>query len=401
MSGLKLLVLGALIGALAAISGQTVLYHLTDVLIATFLVTLVWSFLSIRGLRFARILRQDRAQVGEVIEQKLELRSFLPIPRVWLEFVDGGTLPGYSAGRILDLGMNGRRVWVLEARCVRRGLYQLGPARLSGSDPFGMFQFSRRVGGSTPVLVYPQTVDLTGFVLPGGNLAGGTRQRRGWQQTTSHVASVREYRPGDPVRHVHWPSTARSGRLMVKEFDAEPSADLWIVLDLHAAVQRGSGDESTEEYGVKVAASLGRHFLAQGRAVGLIAIGEEHRVLPSDRGQRQLLKLLEELAVVRADGSMPIAEVLAAEADRCTRSAALLVVTPSADESWPEVLQGVRDRGISGGAIVLEASTFDPAPNSLLLVGALASAGIPSLLVKRGDPLDRVLTANARWVGRG
>jgi hypothetical protein len=124
-------------------------------------------------------------------------------------------------------------------------------------------------------------------------------------------------------------------------------------------------------------------------------------VLPVDRGQRQLLKLLEELAVARADGRMPIAEVLAAEADRCTRSTALLVITPSTSESWPEVLQGMRGRGISAGAIVLEASTFDVAPNSLLLVGALASAGVPSLLVKRGDPLDRVLTSNTRGAGRG
>lgn len=401
MSGLKLLVLAVLIGALAAISGQTLLYHLTDVLVATFLVTLVWSFLSVRGLRFSRTLRQDRAQVGEVIEQRLELKSRLPIPRVWLEFIDGGTLPGYSIGRILDLGFGGRRVWDIQAKCVRRGLYQLGPARIAGSDPFGMFQFSRRIGSPTTVLVYPQTVDLSGFVLPGGNLAGGNRRHRGWHQTTSHVSSVREYQPGDPVRHVHWPTTARLGRLMVKEFDAEPSADLWIVLDLHAEVQRGTGDESTEEYGVKIAASLGRHFLGQGRAVGLIAMGKEHRVLPADRGQRQLLKLLEELAVARADGAMPIAEVLAAEADRCTRSAALLVITPSTAENWPEVLQGVRERGITSAAILLEASTFDAAPNSLLLVGALASAGLPSLLVKRGDPLDRVLTFNARWVSRG
>lgn len=401
MSGFKLLVLAALVGTLAAISGQTVLYHLTDVLVATFLVTLVWSFLSVRGLRFTRTLRQDRAQVGDVIEQRLELRSLLPVPRVWLEFIDGGTLPGYQAGRVLDLGVGGRKIWDLEAPCLRRGLYHLGPARLSGSDPFGMFQFSRSIGEPTPVLVYPETVDLTGFALPGGQLAGGDRRRRGWHQTTSHVASVREYRPGDPVRHVHWPSTARSGRLMVKEFDAEPSADLWVVLDLQADAQRGTGDESTEEYAVKIAASVGRHFLAQGRSVGLIAIGREHRIVSSDRGQRQLIKLLEDLAVVRADGTMPLAEVLASETDRCTHNSSLLVVTPSTDERWPEVLQGVRGRGIGGGAVLLEASTFDAAPNSLLLVGALASAGIPSLLVKRGDPLDRLLTSHGRWVGRG
>jgi uncharacterized protein (DUF58 family) len=257
------------------------------------------------------------------------------------------------------------------------------------------------VGKPSSVLVYPRTVDLTGLNLPAGHLLGGERRRQGWHQTTPHVASVRDYQPGDPVRHIHWRSTARAGRLMVKEFDAEPVADVWVFLDLEAAVQRGEGDESTEEYGVTIAASLAKHFLGQGRAVGLVAIGREHYLVPADRGQRQLTKLLEDLAVVRADGTMPIAEVLAGEGARCTRNAAVLVVTPSADDNWPGVLQSLRDRGIQTGAIVLEASTFGEAPASLFLVGALASCGIPSILVKRGDQLERVLTHQARWMGRG
>jgi uncharacterized protein (DUF58 family) len=152
---------------------------------------------------------------------------------------------------------------------------------------------------------------------------------------------------------------------------------------------------------VTIAASLARHYLAQGRAVGLTAIADEHCIVPADRGQRQLIKVLEELAVIRANGSMPIAEVLAAESDRCTRNSAILVVTPSTDERWPGVLQGLRDRGIQAGAVVLEASTFDEAPASLLLIAELAGCAIPSLLVKRGDQLDRTLTSGARWVGRG
>jgi uncharacterized protein (DUF58 family) len=389
------------VGALAATSGQNVLFHLTDVLVATVVITAVWSWLSVRGLQVTRTLRQDRAEAGGVVEQRLELRSRFPLPRVWLELVDGGTLPGYRPGRILDLGVRGRRILGLEAPCPRRGLYQLGPAWLTGSDPFGLFRTTRRVGTSSSVLVYPKTVDLTGMVLPAGQFYGGDRRRAGWHQTTPHVASVREYRPGDPVRHVHWRSTARAGHLMVKEFDAEPVADVWIFLDLEAAVQRGDGDDSTEEYSVTIAASLARHYLTQGRAVGLVAIAAEHRVVPADRGQRQLVKLLEELAVLRADGSEAIAGVLAAESDRCTRNAAVLVVTPSIDERWPAVLRQMRDRGIQGGAVLLEPSTFGDAASSLLMVGVLASCGVPAVLVKRGDDLMQAMTAGAHRKGRG
>ncbi len=401
MSGFKLVFLTALVGGLAVLSGQPVLYHLTDVLLATVVVCALWSWLSVRGLELERGLRQDRAQVGGIVEQRLTVRSRLPVPRVWLELVDQGTLPDYSPGRVLDLGLSGRRVWVLEAPCRRRGLYVLGPAYVSGSDPFGLFRSGRRLGPMRGILVYPRTVEVTGLALPAGQFLGGDRRRSGWHQTTPHVASVREYRPGDPLRQVHWRSTAHAGRLMVKEFDAEPVADVWIFLDLDRAVQRGQDDESTEEYAVTIAASLSRHYLLQGRSVGLVAIGDEHRIVPADRGQRQLTKLLEELAVVRADGREPIAGVLAAESDRCTRNAALVVVTPSVDERWPGVLRQLRDRGIQAGAIVLEPSTFGEAENSLLLVGLLASCAVPYLMVKRGDDLSQALTTNAQWTGRG
>lgn len=394
MSGFKVIVLTLLVGTFAALSGQAVLFHLTDVLIATILVSAIWSWLSVRGLSLQRTLRQDRAQVGGVVEQRLELKGRFPVPRVFLELVDEGTLPGYRGGRVLDLGLNGRRVWSADAACLRRGLYELGPAAISGTDPFGLFRSTRRIGSKRSVLVYPATFEMTGLALPAGQFLGGDRRRRGWHQTTTHVAGVRDYAPGDPLRHVHWRSSAHANRIMVKEFDAEPIADIWIFLDLEAAAQRGRGDESTEEYGVTIAASLAKHFLTQGRAVGLTAIAAEHRIVMPDRGQRQLIKLLEELAVLHADGNEPIAAVLASESDRCTRNAAIVVVTPSLDDRWPGVLRQLRDRGIDAAAVVLEASTFGEADTSLLLVGVLATCAVPSLLVKRGDNLSLALSAS-------
>ncbi|HLH71908.1 MAG TPA: DUF58 domain-containing protein, partial [Chloroflexota bacterium] len=122
----------------------------------------------------------------------------------------------------------------------------------------------------------------------------------------------------------------------------------------------------------------------------------EHLIIPADRGERQLRKILEELAVVHADGQEPIAETLAAESNRCTKNAAIIVVTPSIDERWPSTLRGIRDRGIQVGAVVLEPSTFGDAPSSLFLVSSLATCSIPSILVKCHDQLDRVLSIGWR-----
>jgi uncharacterized protein (DUF58 family) len=400
MSGFKLFGLALMVGALAVISGQPALFRLVDVLGAALLVCGVWSVLSIRGLAFERILDDDRAQVGGRIEQHLHVQGVLPFPRIWAELSDGGTLPGYQVGHVLDLGMGGRRSVRLTAPCLRRGRYQVGPARVVGGDPLGLFRPSRRLGEPRSVLVYPATVDLAGATLPGTKASGGDWRRKSWNQTSLHVSGTREYRPGDPLRHVHWRSTAHTGQLMVKEFDAEPVGDVWICLDLEAAVQRGEGDDSTEEYAVTIAASFAKHLLAHGRSIGLVARGAEHHLIPMGHGERQLTRALEELAVARAKGEIPVADLLIDQLPHFSRSHSVLVVTPSPDERWSAALAGLRDRGMPARAILVDASTFGNAPSPRVSFEWLDRRGIPSLLVKRGDPLSEVLVSSARSMRR-
>src|SRR5207244_12897818 len=128
----------------------------------------------------------------------------------------------------------------------------------------------------------------------------------------------------------HWPPTARTTRMMVREFELDPTADVWIVLDLNVDVHAGSGLESTEEYAVTTAASLARHLLDQGRAVGLVS---QTATLPADRGPRQVERILEVLALVQASSILSLAAMLSAETSRFARSSTLIVVTPSTARS--------------------------------------------------------------------
>ena len=69
----------------------------------------------------------------------------------------------------------------------------------------------------------------------------------------------------------------------MKEFDLEPTANLWIALDLDRSVQAGHGDESTEEYGVKIVSSLAHQFVRDNKAVGFIALSRQARYLIEHR----------------------------------------------------------------------------------------------------------------------
>jgi uncharacterized protein (DUF58 family) len=262
-------------------------------------------------------------------------------------------------------------------------------------------------------------VALPAFQPLVGEQTGGEMMHRRTHYVTTNVSGIRNYVPGDSFNRIHWASTARTGQLMVKEFELDPVADVWIFLDMEKRVQAGlSFDEipspalpevhweklpdftlppSTEEYGITIAASLSKHFLDQNRAVGLITYANAyHReIAQSDRGERQLTRIYEMLAVTQAHGAIPLTEVLAAEALRLSRNTTVMIVTPSVDLEWVAAACHLLDRGIRATAIVIDPGSFGMPYNSLETEIELTASYVPHYIVHQGDALDQAL-ANVR-----
>jgi uncharacterized protein (DUF58 family) len=299
------------------------------------------------------------------------------------------TLPAHQAVLYASLGPHAERDWTLRTPCHLRGRYELGPTQVTVGDPFGLFSRQCEFPAQTSIVIYPRTVDLPGFRAPDGDLPGGGRRRQRVPYTTAMATGIRDYQPGDPFNRIHWPNSARQGRLLVKEFEQDPIADIWVVLDLDRNVHVGQGQDSTEEASVTAAASLARHFLLENRAVGLLTQGH---VLYPDRGTRQLLKILELLAVVKAHDYLGVGELLLRHAPVFARGTSALIVTPTVWSEWLTAFEDVAQRGVRGAVVLLEASTFGSTKPSLMLVGALAALGVPTYLVKRGDSLNEALS---------
>ncbi len=211
--------------------------------------------------------------VGDLLEERFTLINSSPLPVVWVEVDDRSDLPDYTARSVRSAGGHQTLEWRIEGICRRRGLFTLGPWQAHISDPFGLFLVTFDYPETRSILIYPPVVHLPTLPLPRGAATGTGRTSRRALDVTTNAAGVRQYAQGDSLNRIHWPTTARLDRLMVKTFDLEPSGDLWIVLDLDAAVQAGDGEESTEEYGVILAASLADKTLRENRAVGLAAYG--------------------------------------------------------------------------------------------------------------------------------
>lgn len=409
------LALLALIGGLA--TGRDLLFNLAYLFALLLIVSFAWSWVNINRLHLGRVTRARRAQVGEPLEERFTVRNTSIVPKLWLEVRDYSTVPGHQASHVINnLGGRSSFSWRVTTICTERGRYQLGPLELITSDPFGFFPMRRELSPTSNVVIFPLTVDIQQFALPVGILPGGDALRRRTHYVTTNASGVRDYAPGDSFGRIHWPSTARRERLIVKEFELDPLADIWLIPDMadfaHVRADKPlpsiSADNlplwlrmkdrafqlpaATEEYVVSIAASLARYFLRRDRAVGLLAYGQSHEVVQPDRGERQLNRILETLAVLRATGKVPISSVLHAESQLLPRGATIIIITPSTGQNVITMARQQMQRGLRVVTVLVDPASFGSNQSAVGVTDMLQASGVLTYLVQRGDNLAQVLS---------
>jgi hypothetical protein len=355
------------------------------------------------------------------LQEEFELDNPGQLPLLWAEFVDESSVPDYQVGRIVACEGNNAYRWRTEVLCQQRGLYRLGPHALRLHDPFGLFRISIVNPHHEVVVIYPRVVHLPHVTLPRGNSQGADRQRRPMMGNLP-AATVSDYHPGDSLRHVHWASTARRGRMMVKDLEIEPSGNLWLVLDLERRVQQGEGLAGTLEHGVTVTASLAAELLGgrDGRAVGLLAFGSEAaethngvgagglvEVLPGV-GSAHLWPILSALAPVSA-GELQLGTLLASTRARIGRRSTVTIITPVAsaipaerggptggmDVDWVAELVHLRGVGVAS-SVVLVVPADGALHHGAAMQALLARLDIPCTVLTAGAPLPALLTFRRR-----
>ena len=395
-----------------ALTGLPVYARLSYLWAFLLITSWAWSKLSLRGVVLERRTRSRRAHVGQIFEERFTVENTGRVPQLWLQIRDHSDLPGSQGSRILTLiGAKERRSYRIRTRLVQRGVFSLGPTEIVSGDLFGLFPVSRRMPSEGSLLVYPMMVDVHAFPSPPGLLPGGEALRRRTHQVTPNAAGVREYVPGDPLNRIHWRSTARRDELIVKEFELDPMAQIWMFLDAEASVQAEEPysppseaveatwspwreiqlPPSTEEYGVTIAASLAQHFIRGDRAVGLVSYQHPARgapdVLPPDRGSRQFGKILEALAPLRAEGELSISALVTAHAQHIPRGSTIIVITPSVEGEVTLAADMLVRRGLRPVVVLLDAASFGGSEGTAELSDAIAALGVRVCVVAEGDDL--------------
>lgn len=405
--------------ALSLIAGATTgnpfyyrLSYLWGLLIIT---SWLMSFFALRGIKVIRKSRTYRSQVGQIFEERYEVYNTGKLPRVWIEVRDGSNVPGSHGSHVVTMirSQEGHS-YLSRTRLSRRGVFTLGPTVIASGDLFGMFPVERSLPNENKLLVYPVMVGIDSFPNPPGLLPGGEALRRKTPTITSNAAGVREYEPGDPLNRIHWLSTARRNRLIAKEFELDPLADVWIFLD--AEISRHVEEDipeqviepqefwrkrfvfqlppSTIEYAVTASASLARYFLEKRRAVGLASSSPNLRIIPADRGGRQLGKILESLALATPTGNMPLESLVELQARYLPRGSTAIMVTPNPTEKIFQTTDLMIRRGLRPIVILINAATFGEGVSCEPLAETIEALGIPVRVISKDDELNAVLSSS-------
>jgi uncharacterized protein (DUF58 family) len=400
------LLLMACLGA-GLFTGRAFFFNLAYLFGGLLALSWVWAWLSVSGVVIGRQTRTRRAQVGKTLDEFFTVRNRGLVPKLWLEVRDHSNMPGHNPSVVTPTLMPGVKFpWTVNTPCLLRGEFTLGPMTVIGGDPFGFFQMTRRIAATSDILVYPLSAPIYDFAPPAGLQSGGDARRQRTHYVTTNAAGVRDYAPGDSYNRIHWKSSARRDKLLVKEFELDPVADVWVLLDLSitALYERPYSVEgvremfippSSAEYSIAVAASLAEYFLVKERALGLAAYTPRRVVLQPDRGVRQLARVLETLARARPESETTFAQLLATESAHLGRGATAVLITADPNEAWISEAHMLARRGVRTVAVVVDARSFGDfavAHTADEVRGLLEMGGVFTYLVRQNDDLTRVLS---------
>jgi uncharacterized protein (DUF58 family) len=346
-----------------------------------------WARSLVKGLHLVREMRFGWAQVGDQLEERFTVTNDGVFPATWMEVEDHSTLPDYNASLATGVDGNSNNQWYKNGVCTRRGLYMLGSTTLKSGDPLGIFTVILEDPARATLMVMPPVVPLPQLQITPGGYSGEGHPIPNAPEHTVGANGVREYTPGDSLRLIHWPTTARQQKPFVRLFDGAPAGDWWILLDLDEATQFGSGADSTEEHGVILAASLADRGLRARQSVGLVANGDSLTWIPAKQNENQRWEILRALALTKP-GKTPLAELLERVRPTIGRHASLMLITASTRVDWLSALIPLQWRNIIPTVLLLDSQSFGYQQGTEQVAVALREMGVAHHIITR-DLLDR------------
>jgi uncharacterized protein (DUF58 family) len=225
----------------------------------------------------------------------------------------------------------------------KRGVLRFEGLTVAFPDPFGLFRSFRRIPLRQQMLILPKRYYIPNLAMPGSMQyqEGGVALASSVGQSEEFVA-LRDYRRGDPLRHIHWKSVSKTGRLIVKEFQDEFFVRHALILDTFAANPR----LDVFEEAVSIAASFACTVRTQESLLDLMFVGPQAFCFTIGRGIGHTEQMLEILASVQPCTAKPFSDLENLVIQRLTEVSGAICVFIAWDEQRREFVKQIRALGI-------------------------------------------------------
>ena len=338
----------------------------------------------------------DHAFLGEPITVTIKLYNDNRLAFPWLEFTETVALElqsTHTLSRVASLPGQAAAEFSYEIRSQRRGYYQIGPLRLRTGDLFGLVNEYQGQLAPDYLTVYPAITPLSQLGLPSRLPFGTIRSNQRLFADPARPMGVRDFRSGDPLHQINWKASAHARALLVKTFEPAISLETAVLLNLYYDDYHEDFRYEAVEWAIEVAASAAVHLIDQQQRVGFAtngadplittrrdgegaaefdevsgrlhwqrtADGGEHKApahvpppLPPRPGRPHLMKILEHLARVEADITIPFGQWAPSVCLDLSWGVTVPVITPKGSEAVCQTLHRLVRTGLNPILIVVE-----------------------------------------------
>ncbi|MFQ3588434.1 MAG: DUF58 domain-containing protein [Fimbriimonadaceae bacterium] len=367
----------------AVLLNSTALFYMSTAMAGAIVATRIQSWLAVKGLRFDRRV-PEVTRVGELVTVEVLAWSERPVKRPLTLISDHlprklaveDRTPALPIAPTFGEPVAARYSF----RPMRRGRFRWSGVHVVGTDPFGIVATTREY--ETPpaeLTVLPRPIPIQ-VDLPSSAGFGFEESEHGLSRGPGlEPRGVREYAEGDSMRYVHWRSSARAGKLLVKEFETGSQSAVSLIIQTTKGSDVGRGAHTTLERMCGHAAYLMGSMVRQGIDVRLIGVDSGPPALDPSQREWQILMGLSQL---EADDPAPMSVQIRRMWHELIPGSAVYLLLAVPDEGLPDVIRDLQRNGHTVLCIVLDAASFQPDAKSPVpnaadpdFLGALRDAG--------------------------
>ncbi len=288
---------------------------------------------SLKNIKISRTFKRTRLTAGDDLEIEIEVWNRIEFPHSYITVIDHVPTTLISS---YHRKKHTVYPWFRSKSFIRyrilsiiRGVHKWREVELVSGDIFGLIQIRRKFILPSEVIVYPKSIAIAKWYSRNERNTGKTFSQNRTSEDTASVVGIREYRKGDRFNRIHWRQSAKSMKLMTKEFERLITNDFMFILNQEEAIYN---PKTQLEYSIELTASLIRFSLGEHFSTGYISEGSIQKSIGLSRGKEHMLRIFEILAMIESDSKVPYTETIKSELPNLPLGVTLVLITPKIND---------------------------------------------------------------------